>query len=551
MRVNVRINRTNHVERIFDDMVNYSFESECLSDLMFICSGGSRRHAHQSVLSHISPLINSMKNPDEKMYISLDSVKVDILDCLLRFLYTGQVVVSDSQKITLLSDLCKSLKISLSNTTKLPIPSTTVYCICRQPEKSRMIGCDYCDEWYHIKCINVSRSEVKVLKQQFWKCPVCVSSGKKDKYVFPIKYYDDSSMSSSSSDHSDELSQVGDNKGSNNTNTIPTYINNFKDGSSSSSDEKSSSPKPHCKKRKYKDGSILQSHKENNSFVNKEIVHNVTDDRIPLSNEEKASTSQKLTSDEAKIQISSHKNKIIDTIDFEIIETPDSGIPTSELNELISQQMYIKTETNKELEGYDSENVSTMSEGELRPTPKVKDTTVLRIFNKPTPESQSNQLTTRINQRNIHIPYLKKNVDISNSIKIIPPVSKIDVGKLNHVTVQQSPLNSSTSDQCSLLSSIYLGPNTSSYFNDKSTTSNLISPHQYTHEASSKIDENSKSYKKDPKKEYSRRPSNDDPSKGNVKIPRKSTEEDLSFCYTCLSIFVTRKALREHEVEHH
>jgi hypothetical protein len=42
------------------------------------------------------------------------------------------------------------------------------YCVCRQPagdaerEGERMIQCDHCDDWFHLKCVNVPASKLKV-----------------------------------------------------------------------------------------------------------------------------------------------------------------------------------------------------------------------------------------------------------------------------------------------------------------------------------------------------------------------------------------------------
>ena len=48
------------------------------------------------------------------------------------------------------------------------------YCICREPwNRKKMIGCDYCEEWYHIACLSLKRSDVKKLKNIQWKCPKC------------------------------------------------------------------------------------------------------------------------------------------------------------------------------------------------------------------------------------------------------------------------------------------------------------------------------------------------------------------------------------------
>ena len=48
-----------------------------------------------------------------------------------------------------------------------------VYCICREEETPRMIGCDYCDEWYHTQCLNLSKDEVTRLANENWSCPNC------------------------------------------------------------------------------------------------------------------------------------------------------------------------------------------------------------------------------------------------------------------------------------------------------------------------------------------------------------------------------------------
>merc|ERR1712008_625193 len=49
----------------------------------------------------------------------------------------------------------------------------TKYCICRQPERHPMIGCDFCDEWYHGSCLNLKKDDIKELTKCDWKCPKC------------------------------------------------------------------------------------------------------------------------------------------------------------------------------------------------------------------------------------------------------------------------------------------------------------------------------------------------------------------------------------------
>ena len=50
-----------------------------------------------------------------------------------------------------------------------------VYCVCRKPERPGMIGCDFCDEWFHPDCLKLSKHEVKALTKSQWACPNCES----------------------------------------------------------------------------------------------------------------------------------------------------------------------------------------------------------------------------------------------------------------------------------------------------------------------------------------------------------------------------------------
>ena len=52
---------------------------------------------------------------------------------------------------------------------------TIKYCLCRQPERHPMIGCDFCEEWYHGSCLNLNKEDIKQLTKCEWKCPKCES----------------------------------------------------------------------------------------------------------------------------------------------------------------------------------------------------------------------------------------------------------------------------------------------------------------------------------------------------------------------------------------
>ena len=46
------------------------------------------------------------------------------------------------------------------------------YCICDRPEDGKfMVGCDVCDNWFHPKCVNISKRVAKSL--DYFVCPHC------------------------------------------------------------------------------------------------------------------------------------------------------------------------------------------------------------------------------------------------------------------------------------------------------------------------------------------------------------------------------------------
>lgn len=74
-----------------------------------------------------------------------------------------------------------------------------MYCLCRKPDDGDfMVGCDFCNEWYHGKCVNISRKQAQSIKR--YSCPKCVS---KHPIVYAPPRQDDD-YSSQEEDESEE-----------------------------------------------------------------------------------------------------------------------------------------------------------------------------------------------------------------------------------------------------------------------------------------------------------------------------------------------------------
>lgn len=56
-----------------------------------------------------------------------------------------------------------------------------LYCLCRKPYNKNqrgMIGCDFCDEWFHPHCLSLCPDEVNILTERTWQCPLCEANAK-------------------------------------------------------------------------------------------------------------------------------------------------------------------------------------------------------------------------------------------------------------------------------------------------------------------------------------------------------------------------------------
>ena len=54
-----------------------------------------------------------------------------------------------------------------------------LWCVCKQPHNNRfMICCDTCLDWYHGKCVGITKAKGKEMEEaeKAWKCPKCVDT---------------------------------------------------------------------------------------------------------------------------------------------------------------------------------------------------------------------------------------------------------------------------------------------------------------------------------------------------------------------------------------
>ncbi|XP_045511639.1 death-inducer obliterator 1 [Colias croceus] len=56
-----------------------------------------------------------------------------------------------------------------------------LWCICKQPHNNRfMICCDGCEDWFHGKCVNITKAMGQQMEEQGieWRCPNCIKKSK-------------------------------------------------------------------------------------------------------------------------------------------------------------------------------------------------------------------------------------------------------------------------------------------------------------------------------------------------------------------------------------
>jgi len=80
---------------------------------------------------------------------------------------TEQVISQDNDSNS------NSIFASDSNETQISA-DPMLYCYCRKPSSKDLIGCDYCPQWYHPTCLQLSDESLQIiLNLPSWRCPEC------------------------------------------------------------------------------------------------------------------------------------------------------------------------------------------------------------------------------------------------------------------------------------------------------------------------------------------------------------------------------------------
>jgi hypothetical protein len=111
---------------------------------------------------------------NENPQIEVDHVDSMTTKCLVSNPITDNKMHIGSKKITIKRRPQFKMMQTLQNK-KRRLKQSGLYCVCRKSydkDQGIMIGCDYCDEWYHTTCLNISKEKELELINKKWACRV-------------------------------------------------------------------------------------------------------------------------------------------------------------------------------------------------------------------------------------------------------------------------------------------------------------------------------------------------------------------------------------------
>lgn len=76
-----------------------------------------------------------------------------------------------NEKVAALRRAAEELKVNFNDCLELLSVNNKLYCLCRQGNFGEMIGCDSCEEWFHLGCVNLTPAQAQ--KCEHYCCILC------------------------------------------------------------------------------------------------------------------------------------------------------------------------------------------------------------------------------------------------------------------------------------------------------------------------------------------------------------------------------------------
>ncbi|XP_030027616.2 death-inducer obliterator 1 isoform X2 [Manduca sexta] len=95
--------------------------------------------------------------------------------------YVNKKLTNKKQESLLQTNLMDKLSAESQESWNSEDDPNRLWCICKQPHNNRfMICCDSCEDWFHGKCVNITKAMGQQMEEQGieWRCPNCIKKAK-------------------------------------------------------------------------------------------------------------------------------------------------------------------------------------------------------------------------------------------------------------------------------------------------------------------------------------------------------------------------------------
>lgn len=95
--------------------------------------------------------------------------------------YVNKKLTSKKQESLLDTSIVEKISAESQESWNSEDDPNRLWCICKQPHNNRfMICCDSCEDWFHGKCVNITKAMGQQMEEQGieWRCPNCIKKAK-------------------------------------------------------------------------------------------------------------------------------------------------------------------------------------------------------------------------------------------------------------------------------------------------------------------------------------------------------------------------------------